>query len=218
MMNEKELLLRSLQIEGLTFNQLVSSLQLQIPQNINQRKGFIGQAIEIILGTTAKNNAEPDFQELGIELKTIPINKQGKPQESTFITTIPLLHIHKQKWEDSNCYKKLKKVLWIPVEGDKSISFGKRRIGRAILWNMPEEDEIILKKDWDLLTNLIVLGKLNEINGTLGEYLQIRPKGQNSRSLCYGYNEEGRKVKTLPRAFYLRSKFTAKILATHTKS
>lgn len=211
-MSESELLKRSQLIEGLTFSQLACALNLQVPLNTNRRKGFIGQAIEQALGTTAKNAAEPDFKELGIELKTIPINKSGKAGESTFITTIPLTNIQEQAWKTSDCYKKLKKVLWIPIEGDKSISYGNRRIGRAILWKMPIEDELIIKKDWTLLTNLIITGRLNEINASLGDYLQVRPKGRNAKSLCYGFNEEGRRIKTLPRGFYLRSSFTSKLL------
>ena len=60
---------------------------------------------------------------------------------------------------------------------------------------------------------MVSLGQLEEINATIGEYLQIRPKAMNARSLCYGFNSEGRKIPTLPRGFYLRCKLTNKILA-----
>ncbi|MGC1183416.1 MAG: DNA mismatch repair protein MutH, partial [Legionella sp.] len=39
-------------------------------------------------------------------------------------------------------------------------------------------------------------------------------KAANGKSLCYGFDSEGNKVKTLPRGFYLRSSFTAKILSS----
>lgn len=206
------MLQRSEKIEGLTFSQLASFLKLQIPPDPKTRKGWVGQAVEYALGVTAKNQALPDFNELGIELKTLPVNHLGKPQESTFITSISLLKVFQETWETSLCYGKLRRVLWIPIEGDKSISFAKRRIGRAILWSPDTEQVRVLRNDWQLLTNLIVTGKLHELSASMGQYLQIRPKCANSKSLCHAFNEDGRKVLTLPRGFYLRSSFTNLIL------
>ena len=49
--DENELLLRCQAIEGLSFLQLANQLQLCIPHDPNKRKGWIGQAIEIALGS-----------------------------------------------------------------------------------------------------------------------------------------------------------------------
>lgn len=209
---EAALLERCQQIEGLTFAQLASHLGWIIPENPLQRKGFAGQMIEHALGTTAGNQSAPDFHELGIELKTIPLNHAGKPSESTFITTISLLTVHQEVWETSHCFAKLKRILWIPVEGDRDIAFPSRRIGSAILWSPNEADTRILKQDWSELTLMIGTGKLSAIDATMGEYLQVRPKGANAKSLSYGFDEEGNTVQTLPRGFYLRSRFTAGII------
>jgi len=211
--SEEQLLLRCQNIEGLSIGQLAHKLKIRIPINPLQRKGFIGSAVELALGTTAKNKASPDFCSLGIELKTLPINHLGKPAESTFVTSIPLLTIQQETWESSQCFSKLKRVLWLTVEGDKSIEFSHRRIGKAILWSPSIIDEEILKKDWTEFVLMISTGKLAEISASLGEYLQIRPKAANGKSLCYGYDETGSKVLTMPRGFYLRASFTGKLLS-----
>jgi DNA mismatch repair protein MutH len=211
--SEEQLLQRCQNIEGLSIGQLTLKLKIRIPINPLQRKGFVGSAVELALGTTAKNKASPDFCSLGIELKTLPINHLGKPAESTFVTSIPLLTIQQETWESSQCFSKLKRVLWLPIEGDKSIEFLHRRIGRAILWSPSISDEEILKKDWTEFVLMISTGKLAEINASMGEYLQIRPKAANGKSLCYGYDETGSKVLTMPRGFYLRASFTGKILS-----
>lgn len=209
---EAELVSRCRSIEGLTFLQLASLLGVTIPVNPVQRKGWAGQAIEHALGTTAGNQSLPDFHELGIELKTIPVNHLGKPAESTFITTIPLLTVHQQTWETSQCFAKLKRVLWIPVEGDSAIDFQSRRIGSGIIWSPSEAEEQVLAQDWSELTFMIGTGKLSEIDSTMGEYLQVRPKAATAKSLCYGLDDEGNKIQTLPRGFYLRSRFTLGII------
>jgi DNA mismatch repair protein MutH len=210
--DEGALLKRCKAIEGWTFEQLATALNLKIPLDPLQRKGWIGQAAEWILGATAGTQALPDFFELGIELKTIPIHASGKPAESTFVTSISLLTLHQETWETSPCFAKLKRVLWLPIEGDSEIPFPFRRIGRAMLWSPTPEQEKILKEDWEELTGLMVTGRLSEIHAGLGRYLQVRPKAANGKALCFGFDEKGHKVKTLPRGFYLRSGFTANLL------
>ncbi len=213
-LSEKELIQRCQRIEGISFSQLAAQLQLKIPENTLQRKGWAGLAIELALGTTAGNKSLPDFNYLGIELKTIPISSGGRVAESTFITSIPLLTIHQQTWLTSQCYLKLKRVLWLPLEGDKSIPFEQRRIGQGFLWSPSDAEQAILAEDWRELTLMIRIGKLSEISAKIGQYLQIRPKGANAKSLCYAFDEEGNKILTLPRGFYLRSSFTNNLVNT----
>ncbi|MDP3562386.1 MAG: DNA mismatch repair endonuclease MutH [Legionellaceae bacterium] len=211
--NEAELIARCQAIEGFTLGQLATHCSITIPDNPLKRKGWAGMAVELALGANAGNQSLPDFTHLGVELKTLPMNHLGKPAESTFVTAIPLLTIHKQTWQTSQCYAKLKRVLWLPIEDDSTIPYAHRRIGRGSLWSPSSEEETILANDWAELTLLISTGFLAEINASMGDYLQIRPKAANAKSLCYGFDEQGNKVLTLPRGFYLRSSFTARILA-----
>ncbi len=169
-------------------------------------------AIELALGASSRNLSQPDFNSLGIELKTLPLNHLGKTAESTFVTAIPLLTIHKQVWKTSQCYAKLKKVLWIPIEDDDRVNYMHRRIGEGILWSPSVANEKVLANDWEELAFLIRTGQIDKIHAGIGEYLQIRPKGANSKALCYCYDEFGNKIKTMPRGFYLRSSFTTRIL------
>lgn len=209
---EHELLERCYFIEGMTFAQLGAQVDLSIPHDASQRKGWIGQVLERILGADAGNQAEPDFRSLSVELKTLPIGSNGMPTESTYITSISLLTIHKQSWHTSECYNKLKRILWFPIEGDTQIPFAQRRVGRGFIWSPDSLQESMLAADWEYLTTQISTGYLETLDATAGDYLQIRPKGANGKSLCYCYDAEGNKVKTLPRGFYLRSRFTKSLL------
>jgi len=187
-----------------------SSKKLQYPSPYH--KGAIGQAFEKILGADAGNAPIPDFSNLNIELKTLPINTCGKPAESTFISSITLTDIAKETWKTSSVYRKLQRILWIPVESAASIPLVERRVGQPFLWTPDAQQENWLKSDWCELTNRIVLGQLETISAKDGYYLQIRPKAANGQSLSWGINEQGIKIKTLPRGFYLRARFTALLL------
>ncbi|HRD70043.1 MAG TPA: DNA mismatch repair endonuclease MutH [Legionella sp.] len=209
---EQELLERCEAIKGLSFAQLCLGLNVSIPDNRDHRKGWIGQVLELALGCDAQNKSAPDFMDLGVELKTLPIGSSGKPTESTFVTSIPLLTIHQQEWLTSQCYSKLKRVLWIPVEGDTDIIYSQRRIGQGFIWSPDAEELSGLEADWNHLVELISTGQLETLDARVGDYLQVRPKAANGKSLCYGFDSCGNKIKTLPRGFYLRSTFTGKIM------
>ncbi len=210
--SEQELLMRAEQLEGHTLAELAIALKQEAPDLILSAKGWSGQLLEIALGATAGSLAEPDFQQLGIELKTVPIDAEGHPIESTYVSIVPLTQFVGLTWENSDVYKKLKRILWVPLLTAKGLPPGERRIGRAFLWSPTAEQEAILRQDWQELMDKVAMGQLEEITARQGTYLQIRPKGANNRSLCWGINAEGNRVLTLPRGFYLRSAFTRTIL------
>ena len=212
--SEAELIERTTAMAGKTLQQIAHQLHNSIPENLNSNKGWSGEIIEHYLGANAGSSPEPDFRNIGVELKTLPIAKNGKPKESTFVCTVSLLPEDNSSWDNSLVKRKLSRVLWVPVEADTAIPLAHRRIGNAFLWSPSPAQEKILHQDWDELMNMVMMGQLEQITARYGKYLQIRPKAQNARSLRMGINAEGDIVKTLPRGFYLRTSFTATIINT----
>lgn len=210
--SEEELLTRARSLAGLTFSQLAIKYNQTIPKDTRHAKGWIGQLLETALGATASSLAEPDFQLLGIELKTLPLTAAGKPKESTYVCTVPLTNLHEQNWESTWLRNKLHRVLWLPIEADKNIPLTERQIGSAILWSPTISETEQLRQDWEELMELVCLGKLDQISSHMGHVLQIRPKGANAKSLTTTLDEEGNTIQTLPRGFYLRPEFTLRIL------
>ena len=210
--SEEELLNRARQLAGLTLADLANKFNQAIPKDTRHAKGWIGQLVETTLGATASSLAEPDFQLIGIELKTLPLTSSGKPKESTYVCTVPLNNLNEHNWETSWIKRKLQRVLWLPLEADKNIPLASRHIGNAILWSPSEEEVSQLQQDWEELMELVCLGKLEQITSHMGRYLQIRPKGANAKSLTTTLDEEGNSVQTLPRGFYLRPEFTQHII------
>ena len=200
-------------IAGMTLDELARSIDVNIPVSLQREKGWVGQFIEKLLGASAGNKPEPDFIELGIELKTIPIDKKGSPSESTYVCVVPLSHTEGLNWENSLVKTKLNHVLWIPIEADKNIHLAKRKVGMGILWKPDTEIEAELARDYDEFVDRISLGKVESITADQGNLLQIRPKAANSSALTEGIGDQGQAIRTLPRGFYLRSSFTRQIIS-----
>lgn len=210
--NLEQLLSQAQSIAGLTFGELADELYIPVPPDLKRDKGWVGMLLERALGATAGSKAEQDFSHLGVELKTLPINAEGYPLETTFVSLAPLVQNSGVKWENSHVRHKLSCVLWMPIESSRHIPLRERHIGAPILWKPTAEQERQLKQDWEELMDLIVLGKLEQITARIGEVMQLRPKGANSRSVTKGIGKNGEIIDTLPLGFYLRKEFTAQIL------
>jgi DNA mismatch repair protein MutH len=210
-LNERELLARARLLAGVSLEVLARTYAQPLPKTLRRAKGFVGQLLELALGATAKNQSIPDFPDLGIELKTLPIDSHGHPRESTYVCTAPT-HTEVSSWQDSRVRQKLLHVLWIPIEADPKIPLPERRIGTPLLWHLPPTLEKCLQQDWEELVTVLRLGQAATITARLGTYLQIRPKAAHSRVMHHSLNEDGDRIQSNPRGFYLRTLFTRMVL------
>lgn len=228
---QEELLERCQTLAGKTLGELCHHSPFLLPKTLLKDKGWAGQLIEWVLGANAHHLPLPDFVHLGIELKTVPINAHGVPQESTYVCTAPItLSASLETWETSRVRQKLMSVLWVPIEADPEIALGERRVGTPILWSPSGDMEAILKQDWEELTEMLLLGEVDKISARFGTYLHIRPKAAHSRILNKIFIDEGMGMNmgigmdtdmgrgntqyglSCPKGFYLRTTFTKKIL------
>ncbi len=212
--DEAELRARMDALAGRTLGELAEQLQIKSPADLRKNKGWVGQLLERALGATAGSHAEPDFPALGIELKSIPVDRMGRPCESTFVASLDLAKPDRS-WENSAVRKKLARVAWVVVEADPAIALAGRRCGSALLWSPSPEELARLRHDYEEIVELIDEGFLARITGHRGVVLQLRPKGRNAADLRSALDEDGASVRAAPRAFYLRTAFTESILRRH---
>jgi DNA mismatch repair protein MutH len=210
--SEHELLTRADSLAGASIEALAARLMRSVPAESLRAKGFTGELLEDLLGATAGSRAEPDFPDLGIELKTLPVGKNGRPTESTFVCSIELGRLADAEWSSSRVKEKLSRVLWIPIQGERTIPLRARIVGTPFLWSPAPQDWEILTQDWELLAGLVAQGRTSEITGHLGKVLQVRPKAASGRSTRIAFDEDGAPYSEMPRGFYLRTGFTGALL------
>lgn len=213
--DEAELLRRARRLAGRPLSFLAAALKLEVPPDQRRAKGWVGQLLEKSLGATGSSRAVPDFELLGVEMKTLPVDARGVPTESTFVATLDMADSDALRWEHSSIRKKLARVLWIPVEAESTLALGDRRVGTAILWSPSADEEAALRQDFEEIVELIAEGFGESITGERGRHLQLRPKGASASSLRWTTDPQGAPVRTPPRAFYLRPAFTAELIRRH---
>ncbi|HJL42689.1 MAG TPA: MutH/Sau3AI family endonuclease [Myxococcales bacterium LLY-WYZ-16_1] len=210
---EAELLSRAEELARWTVGELADALAVEHPNEPARAKGFVGNLLERALGATADNRPVPDFEALGVELKSVPVDTRGRPRESTFVTTVCWPELADgTTWARSSLRQKTARILWIPVEADERWPLPNRRIGRPLLWSPAPDDEARLASDWDLFGRAVRSGEPEAITAEWGEVLQMRPKAADSRArtrLAHPTRAEA----LPPRGFYVRSRFTRALFA-----
>lgn len=207
-----ELFQRAAALAGRTFADLAAETGLQVPKDLRRDKGWVGQLLELQLGATAGSKPTQDFPELGVELKTLPVTPEGEPLETTFVCTAPLVNIQGVQWVTSNVRNKLQQVLWLPIDGRREVPLAERVVGSAFLWIPSEQEEALLRSDWEEHMDRIALGQVESITARQGEAMQIRPKAADGSALTEAIGPEGTIIEVRPRGFYLKKDFTRQIL------
>jgi DNA mismatch repair protein MutH len=210
--SETELEQRAAWLAGRTIGEVAAALGVEAPTVGAKGKGKMGTLIENALGAQAGSAPMPDFPALGVELKTIPVDENGAPRESTFVCTISLTGADQAGWESSVARAKLRRVLFVPILVGPEKSSHDRRIGKALLWRPTRDQEEILRADFDDAMGTIGAGGIEQITARAGRWLQVRPKAATSRVRTISFGPEGEWIATVPRGFYLRATFTRALL------
>jgi DNA mismatch repair protein MutH len=191
-------------LEGVSIAELAAQHDVAVGGPMLRRKGVAGQLIERALGASAGSRAVPDFVELGIELKTIPVQRDGRPRESTFVCSFAVADADRAEWASSAVRKKLAHVLFVPLHAE--------RVGRAVFWRPTPDQESILRADFDDLVGMIALGHVDALSAHHGHWLQVRPKAAHGAVRTRAYGPDDEPIATIPRGFYLRARVTAELL------
>ncbi len=208
--SERELMIRASALSGHSIAEIAAGMSWPLPPDARRAKGFVGQLIEAALGAEPEAGELPDFLTLGIELKTIPLTPDGRPSESTFCCSIDMDAVDRELWETSRLRTRLARVLWMPVTAARFAPLPERRVGKPVIWSPSAEEDIRLRHDWESIAGAIGAG--GSVTAHVGEVLQARPKAASSKVRALGLGDDGL-VRRLPLGFYLRTSFTASIVA-----
>jgi DNA mismatch repair protein MutH len=199
---------------GVELGELADGLGLAVPSGRVRTKGWSGQILEHELGVAPGGARGPDFAALGVELKTVPVDGELVPRESTAVCQIDPIAIAAEGWADSYVRHKLARVLFVALEvpgGARSV--GERRVAAVRLWSPDAEQERLLRADFELFVRgFFRRGRADDITGHLGAVLQVRPKGRNAADTRDAYDAAGNATRVGKCGFYLRPGFVAAIL------
>jgi DNA mismatch repair protein MutH len=205
----RELWARARALGGRSLGDLADALGLPLPQDPARSKGYVGRLTELALGADPTALERPDFPHLGVELKTVPIGPNGRPQQSTFVCSINLAQACDAQWPTSRLRQRLQTVLLMPFEPAAQPQH--HRFLPPLWWQPTPEAWTALEGDWEDLMGAIGAGRGASLSAREGKILQVRPKAANARVRTLGPAEDGLQA-MLPLGFYLRARFVHQLL------
>jgi DNA mismatch repair protein MutH len=131
-------------------------------------KGNFGQILEkFYFDYEPNSDAEPDFKEAGLELKSSPLkilkNGEFRSKERLVLNIINYLEVHKEEFETSSFWKKNAHLLLVFYLHDKELDLLDYLIKLVDGWQYPSEDLIIIKQDWEFIKQKIIDGESSRV-------------------------------------------------------
>ncbi|PHR71887.1 MAG: DNA mismatch repair protein [Lutibacter sp.] len=179
-------------------------------------KGNFGQLVEkFYFGYKPNSKAEADFVEVGMELKCTPLktlkNGEIRSKERLVLNIINYLKVHKENFEESSFWKKNTHLLLIFYLHDKEKDLLDYLIKLVDDWKYPNQDLLIIKRDWETINQKIKDGKAHELSEGDTFYLGACTKGATAEKSLR--DQPFNDVKAKQRAYSLKQGYVNHIIA-----
>lgn len=189
---------------------------IEIEKHGYKGKGNFGQILEkFYFGYEPNSEAEPDFKEARIELKSSPLktlrNGEFRSKERLVLNIINYLEVHKEDFKTSSFWKKNAHLLLVFYSHNKDLDLLDYLIKLVDGWQYSNEDLKIIKRDWEFINQKIKDGKAHELSEGDTFYLGACTKG--STALKSFRNQPFSEELAKQRAYSLKQGYVNHIIA-----
>lgn len=179
-------------------------------------KGSIGQIIEQgLFGLPNNSRSEADFPGLGIELKISGIKKLKKSKEFSakerlVLNVIDYENEYKYDFYASTFWKKNQHLLLMFYLYDDNIDINDFTIENAFIFEFPEEDLLIIRRDWEYIIDQIRRGNAHNLSEADTMYLGACTKGATAVTSLR--SQPFSDIKAPQRAFCLKNSYMTQLV------
>lgn len=209
----EEILARAATLPGRTLGELAErDAEVRAALRAEDSKSAVGYAIEAYFRIPRNPTPAPDFEEAGIELKTVPIVQGAKGprvKERTVISLINYEKIVREEWVGSQARKKLH-CLFVFVRLLPGMHRSTFPVLDVRLWFPSAEDEQWLSLDWRTVRDKVRAGMAHQLSESDGRVMGPSTKASDSSARrAQPYSS----VPAKPRAFALKPSFVRTIFS-----
>jgi DNA mismatch repair protein MutH len=204
----------------LTGKSLNEVSQIPIDAGNTKSRGNLGSLVErYFFKHLPPNTHHPDFEEVGLELKTTGLVRDSKgklkAKERLVLTMIHYESIAKEEWESSNLLQKcqLMLILFYLYQKDKPAADLKFPIS-PLLYRMPEIDVPIIRRDWEFIRQRVLDGRAHELSEGDTFYLGACRKGSGGEDESL-QSQPFSNTKAKTRAFSFKQSYMNKLIEGH---
>ncbi|MCM1518196.1 MAG: hypothetical protein NC117_06115 [Pseudoflavonifractor sp.] len=179
-------------------------------------KGGLGQMVEeLFFGYDVNSNREADFAEAHVELKCTPLlrsksDNQYRIKERLVCTMIDYFQIVGTTFEESHLISKCRLMLllfYLHVSGEPIYDY---EFLYRVLWQLPEKDLVLIKKDYQTISEKVRRGEAHLLSEGDTLYLGACRKGQKGEA---PQSQPNSPIRANRRAFSLKPAYMRYILS-----
>lgn len=213
----KQLLRRLDDLHGMPFGQLATQVGVKWnPKGPASNKSFAGDVVQSALGEGRNSSKNRDLHNFGLEIKTIPIGLERKVIWNTKICGLNYAEVLDRDWESSHVYHKMRTTLFVPVVKRTNTDWNEWYMWGSFIWLPTEDDEAVLKADYEAVRALVKEKKLDAITSKQhpkGPCKVLIPNtgGQDSSDM-QAFEMEGETAESKRRAWFLHKSFTQRLV------
>lgn len=180
--NKESIVYYAMDLKGRTLREAAGVERIDDPV---VRRGSFGNAVEYYYFKFDPNNdPNPDFNEVGIELKTTPLKRTKRgdlvSKERLVLSKISYMNVVDETWETSAVLKKCSDILLLFYLYVPDVNPVDYEFYLVELWSIPEEDVPTVRQDWETIVEKVRQGRAHEISGSDTLYLEACTKAANS--------------------------------------
>jgi len=209
--SRESILALALRLEGKTLGDLAPGVHDRANYG---HKGEFGDLVErLIFGLTNNNEARPDLEEAGVEIKTAPLRNRPKagvvPKERLVLGMINYKLIVDEEFTNSKFWSKNACLLILFYLWELELNPYNYEFIRSLLHEFSDEDLRIIKRDWESIRQKVRAGQAHELSEGDTFYLGACTKSSDStkRVTQPNGNEPAK-----PRAFSLKPSYLRVLL------
>lgn len=224
---EKKLLELFQPLVGLTIGRISKKIGIEV----KSAKNASNYMIKRILGFKSFSSKIKEFEQSGITIKTVPVNKDNKfkPYEATSFPVVKFQDlIQEDDYFNSSLSEQLNRILFIPIHREtRNTLLENATLLQPFFWSPDEKEEAIIFNEWKMTINIIKKGikvkkvpwgdSFREINNlpkaSQTQILHMRPHAQNSNDR----DTDGYGNSITKQSFWLNQDFVQKIISNSLK-
>jgi len=143
---------------GLTIGKISKNIGIEI----KDAKNAANYMIKRILGFRSFSSKIKEFEQSGITIKTVPVNKDNnfKPYEHTSFPVVKFQDlIEESGYFNSSLSEQLNRILFIPIHREKrDTSIANATLLEPFFWSPDATEESIIQQEWQMTIDIIKKG------------------------------------------------------------
>ena len=159
----------------------LASIAGELGISIGRAKSSAALLVRHAIGVTNDRVRIREFEQRGIEIKTVPVSEAGRPWEAMSFPKFNHMQVIHEEWEHSDLLSRLSRLLIVPlVRPARDTPKEESLWGIPFFWSPNYEQLRGIESEWRDYVSRIARGQSNQLPGySATRFIHVRPHGRD---------------------------------------